>query len=352
MNQKKDIRESKDGAYIKVVNIGIGKDDGFEEVINNFEHTNHPVVSIPNELKSALEASLNKNEKNMFQNIILSKECSDKTLKNQILNLFIKECINKSICAFQDKKPENKDGNNLESKFLFAYYGPPISIILKLIIDSRLIESGFYDLNLSLEDFKQINDNTFSLESYSEEDNVIYNSIGLSYRFLVSGTKEDIFRLNPFDRDDFDLKKNKGSRKFMELLLMPHASKRTNDYWMCLDHFLFYEVQIAPFDRINMSENNLLSRNNLENKNNVVYIVRNEDGIVKYIGEGKETRPSHVNSGISHVYELNKAHFEGKRLNVEIYNQNLTKSEALAIERLLLNKYRKCGLWNKKDYVK
>lgn len=57
MNQKKDIRESKDGAYVKVVNIGIGKDDGFEEVINNFEHTNHPVVSIPNELKSALERS-------------------------------------------------------------------------------------------------------------------------------------------------------------------------------------------------------------------------------------------------------------------------------------------------------
>lgn len=352
MEQKEYIRKSKDGAYVKIVGMEFSENGTVEEVVNNFEHSNHPVTSIPYELKLALRNTLNKREINMFENVISSKECSAKTLMNKTLNQFVRKCINDSIGALHKKKPESSDDGKLESTYLFAFFGPPISIVIKLIIDSRLIESGFYDFNLSIDDFKELEDNKFSLESHSEEDSQTYHSIGLSYRFLVSGTKEDIFRLNPYNRDDFDFSRDKSFYKLIESLLIPQESKRTNDYWMCLDHFLFYEVKIAPFDRVNKDEESLVDRDNLVNKNHVVYVVRDEYGVVKYIGEGRENRPSHVNSGTSHVYELNKAHFEGKKLDVEIYNKNLTKIEALSIERLLLHKYKKCGLWNKRDYIK
>ena len=42
-----------------------------------------------------------------------------------------------------------------------------------------------------------------------------------------------------------------------------------------------------------------------------VYICK-LDGNIIYIGSGANGRHKHCNSGCSHVYDLNKLHFEGK----------------------------------------
>lgn len=138
----------------------------------------------------------------------------------------------------------------------------------------------------------------------------------------------------------------------MDILFQPVGTEKSTVFWQCLDHFLLYEVRLAPFDRLGSNTGKLLSREKLKNKKYIVYIAKDEKGNVRYIGEGKPDRYKHVNSGVSHVYELNQEHFSGRKMKVEIYNENLSKEEALSIERFLLNKYQKCGLWNKKDYIK
>lgn len=49
----------------------------------------------------------------------------------------------------------------------------------------------------------------------------------------------------------------------------------------------------------------------------VVYIAHDGSDAV-YVGEGKHNREQHVNSGVSHVYELNKDHFNGLSYAVEV----------------------------------
>lgn len=67
-----------------------------------------------------------------------------------------------------------------------------------------------------------------------------------------------------------------------------------------------------------------------------VYIAR-LDGDVLYVGEGVKGRHQHVNSGVSNVYELNRLHFQGKVIDVEVIECN-SKKEADNIEtRLILN---------------
>lgn len=66
-----------------------------------------------------------------------------------------------------------------------------------------------------------------------------------------------------------------------------------------------------------------------------IYIARIDDEIV-YIGKGVGKRYEHVNSGISHNYFLNKAHFSGIVMDVEIYQRFDTDEEALAAESALI----------------
>lgn len=63
----------------------------------------------------------------------------------------------------------------------------------------------------------------------------------------------------------------------------------------------------------------------------VVYCAKIDGGIV-YIGSGKKGREKHCNSGCSHVYALNKAHFEGKDVVVEVMKDCCSKEEALEEE--------------------
>jgi hypothetical protein len=82
----------------------------------------------------------------------------------------------------------------------------------------------------------------------------------------------------------------------------------------------------------------------------VVYSVTDHAGDVRYIGEGKRERPKHVNSGASHNWKINEHYFTKGEMTVEILHDGLTKSEALAIEQMLIKNRPGTGLWNVRDY--
>ena len=82
----------------------------------------------------------------------------------------------------------------------------------------------------------------------------------------------------------------------------------------------------------------------------IVYVVKDSDGRLRYIGEGKEARWKHVNSGASHNVKINEHFFTKGPMTVEVIQEGLTKPEALSIERLLLARHAGQGLWNSKDY--
>jgi hypothetical protein len=67
----------------------------------------------------------------------------------------------------------------------------------------------------------------------------------------------------------------------------------------------------------------------------VVYVVSLEDEIL-YIGSGHPSRHHHVTSGCSHVYELNKLHFQNKIVDVKIVYQTNNKQESLDVEKQLI----------------
>lgn len=283
----------------------------------------------------------------IYFRILFLKECSDKTIKNKTLNVFVKECIQEFINGLSKEKENlTEDNNNLETTYIQSFYGPPVNIMIKLVIDSRLISNVNDNETFNIKEFTQINNNTLVLENYNKQKNKMEKSVGCSYRFIVSGTKEDLFYT--FDAYSSEYKEN--IAKMKDLLFQSISNERSTIFWQLLDHFLLYEVKLAPYDRLGNIEGKLVARDTLKKKNHIVYIARDENDNVRYIGEGKPDRYEHVNSGVSHVLELNREYFAGREMKVEIYNENLTKSEALAIERFLLNKYKKCGLWNKKDY--
>ena len=83
----------------------------------------------------------------------------------------------------------------------------------------------------------------------------------------------------------------------------------------------------------------------------IVYKVYDCEYRLRYIGEGRPNRPDHVFSGASHNPKINEHFFtKEKPMRVETVASGLTKSDALAIERLLLLRHQKDDLWNTKDY--
>lgn len=61
------------------------------------------------------------------------------------------------------------------------------------------------------------------------------------------------------------------------------------------------------------------------------------DGEVKYVGKGKGFRFQHVNSGISSCYWANKAHFEGKFIDIDFYRHFEFEKDALEFERYMIS---------------
>ena len=66
-----------------------------------------------------------------------------------------------------------------------------------------------------------------------------------------------------------------------------------------------------------------------------VYICKYED-VVLYIGQGKLGRHTHCNSGLSHVYGLNRLHFGKVNFTVEVLSLHESQTEALEEERKLI----------------
>lgn len=66
-----------------------------------------------------------------------------------------------------------------------------------------------------------------------------------------------------------------------------------------------------------------------------VYVCRLGDEVM-YVGQGEKGRHKHCNSGISHVYELNRLHFLGNRFVVDVVEYTKSKKEALEVELKLI----------------
>jgi len=66
-----------------------------------------------------------------------------------------------------------------------------------------------------------------------------------------------------------------------------------------------------------------------------VYIVRRAGELV-YIGKGTGSRFNHVTSGTSHCYDLNRHHFLGDILDIEIYKDSLEEDDSLILEESLI----------------
>lgn len=252
------------------------------------------------------------------------------------------------------EEQEEVTGND-ELLILHYKLGPPANILVSLSIDKRLIELW---QPLDFERFENIDKGLWVIKDKSEdpwEEHDCQSTLGLQYRFVADGPRHRVADLSA-------LAKKADSILGFELSKICTADTQNptaKANWLAFDHFLLFEVTVAPFDRlpsnhqdnkINCSNSRLVEKNALSNANHVVYIARDSNGQVKYIGEGKSSRPEHVNSGTSHVYNLNKEHFAGKSMAVEIYSEGLTKSESLTIERLLLARYAGCDLWNIKDF--
>ena len=89
---------------------------------------------------------------------------------------------------------------------------------------------------------------------------------------------------------------------------------------------------------------------NFDEVAHVVYRAFDANGILRYVGEGRGTRPEHVNSGTSHNFKLNEHFFLHGPMKIEVVARGLSKDEGLSIERLLIRRHRDRGeLWNIKD---
>ena len=81
-----------------------------------------------------------------------------------------------------------------------------------------------------------------------------------------------------------------------------------------------------------------------------VYIVKLKQTVV-YTGSGGTGRHKHATSGISHVYALNKLHFEYPDLvTVHLIADNLTQERSLELELELIKHYK--PPYNKRDNEK
>ena len=76
----------------------------------------------------------------------------------------------------------------------------------------------------------------------------------------------------------------------------------------------------------------------------IVYIGYLGDVCV-YVGQGNPSRHLHLNSGISHVYQANQSHFDGKIINVTVLHSGLSQKDSIDLEKECISKYK--PLWNK-----
>lgn len=68
-----------------------------------------------------------------------------------------------------------------------------------------------------------------------------------------------------------------------------------------------------------------------------VYACYNETELL-YVGNGRVGRQLHCNSGVSHVYELNRDHFTKNNLKTTVVKTFNSKKDAVDFETLIIQK--------------
>lgn len=71
-----------------------------------------------------------------------------------------------------------------------------------------------------------------------------------------------------------------------------------------------------------------------------VYVCRDKEETIIYIGSGLVGRHKHCESGVSNVYGLNDLHFKGEKVHVKIEHTFGTKDESLAKEKELILQFK------------
>lgn len=69
------------------------------------------------------------------------------------------------------------------------------------------------------------------------------------------------------------------------------------------------------------------------------------EGVIVYVGKGKQARYLHLNSGVSSCYGANERHFSGKTTDVEIVYNTESELDALELEEHLIVEVQPA--WNK-----
>ena len=102
-------------------------------------------------------------------------------------------------------------------------------------------------------------------------------------------------------------------------------------------------TKIEVLDAIMGSNMNQVGNKPLRKELFEVYVGRLGDEVV-YVGQGKVDRHKHLNSGVSHVYEANMAHFAGNVIGIEVLLLD-GKGMAVAKEAELIQELQ--PRWNK-----
>lgn len=133
--------------------------------------------------------------------------------------------------------------------------------------------------------------------------------------------------------------------------LLPEAIRPTHDVSTFDRHLPSGAVtSVRPHERRN-PRRLAVRAENLDEVAHVVYRAFDADDVLRYVGEGRNGRPEHVNSGTSHNFKLNEHFFKRGPMRVEIVARGLSKDEGLTIERLMIRGHRgPDDLWNIKDY--
>jgi hypothetical protein len=363
------------GGLIRSVSF-VANQDGKLELADKYERPGfrpYDNGGIPVEIKDTLRGDIDSNElENLFDLYIAGVEDIDNKIEDSVIGPLLCSLINGLLSDIKNANDAEDDPENEEKHFLQYISGPPANIVLSLSVDRR-VAALWQSINLKEFTLKEkgVWVSKETSESYPAINEKL-DSLGFEYRLITSGGRSTLTDFSKFSQKS----ENSDALEILKVIMTDKQKTTTSPLWNSVDHYLLYEICIGPFDRLPSqirethpnrgwidkngkvipphSKRNprrrLKSRDLLNDKIHVVYIARDKDGVIRYIGEGERSRPSHVNSGISHVYNLNREHFSGRNMEVEIFSEKLTKIEALTIEKLLLKKYFGCGLWNTKDY--
>lgn len=159
-------------------------------------------------------------------------------------------------------------------------------------------------------------------------------AIVFDFKFMGKLTKSDPLYLHNADQINF-------------------SEMETKD--KCMFHYGIWIASADRYDEFSDSKELELRKSLRSEKipsdgtsNYIVYTAKDNEGILRYIGEGKSERYLHINSGASHNFKVNEHYFSKGEMTVDIVRGGLTKLRALAIEKFLISRHSN-SLWNIRD---